>query len=154
MLAIIAAGSIAGFLFFNWHPAKIFLGEGGSTFIGFILGILAIIAGGKVATAFLVMGIPIFDVLWVIARRIGSRVSPFRADRGHLHFRLLDIGLSQRQTVLVFTLLSAIFGGVAVILQSLGKLLALLVLAIVMLILGIAVVSLNKRRIDRTSNLS
>lgn len=146
LLAIIGAGSILGFLMFNWHPAKIFLGESGSTFIGFLLAVLAIIAGGKTATAFLVMGIPILDVAWVIARRIMSGQSPFRGDRGHLHFRLLDLGISQPKTVLLLATFSIIFGAVAVGLQTMGKFLSLIVLLGVMTVLGAVVVSKTSKR--------
>src|SRR6185503_18582266 len=90
-IAIILAGSLFGFLFYNSNPASIFLGDGGSLFVGFMLGVLAIILGAKIATAFLVMGVPILDVAWVIIKRVFNRKSPFRGDRLHLHFRLLDL---------------------------------------------------------------
>ncbi|OGE84946.1 MAG: hypothetical protein A3J48_00455 [Candidatus Doudnabacteria bacterium RIFCSPHIGHO2_02_FULL_46_11] len=146
ILAIALAGAVFGFLIFNWYPSRIFLGESGSTFLGFILGILAIISGGKVATAFLVMGVPILDVAWVILRRIFSGQSPFKADRLHLHFRLLDLGLSHKQTVGIFVLFSAVFGGTAVLLQSFGKFLSVLILLVVMLCFGLFVVYLSRRR--------
>lgn len=144
-LALLFAAACFGFLPFNFHPAKIFLGEGGSTFTGFMIGVLAVISGGKIATALLVLGIPILDAVWVIARRLWSRASPFVGDKQHLHFRLLDIGLSQRQAVLFLYLLAAIFGGVAVFLQSLGKLIALGVLFAVMVAVAITVVLLYRR---------
>ena len=146
MLAAIFVGSLLGFLVFNWHPAKIFLGESGSTFLGFTLGILAIIAGGKIATAFLVMGVPILDVAWVIGARLAAGRSPFKADKSHLHHRLLSLGLSQPQIVGILVLFSVLFGGLAVFLQSLGKLILLLTLFFVMLVLGFMVVSLNRRK--------
>jgi predicted adenine nucleotide alpha hydrolase (AANH) superfamily ATPase len=128
------AGAILGFLFYNFNPASIFLGEGGSLFLGFAVGVLAIISGGKIAIALLVMGIPILDVSWVIFRRLISGKNPFKsADKKHLHHRLLALGLSQRQTVFVFYFLSAFFGASALFLQSRGKLLALLALLLLML---------------------
>lgn len=145
-LAIIFSGALLGYLIYAFFPASIFLGEGGSTFLGFTLGVLSIILGAKIATALLVMGIPILDVAWVIIRRIWYHRSPFKGDRQHLHFRLLDIGLSQRQAVLVLCGISAIFGSVAVFLQSLGKLIALVILFCVMLALAITVVVLYKRK--------
>lgn len=145
-LSVIFAGSLLGYLVYAFHPASIFLGEGGSTFLGFMLGVLSIILGGKIATALLVMGIPILDVAWAIVRRLWYGHSPFHGDRQHLHFRLLDIGLSHRQAVLALYGLSAIFGGVAVFLQSLGKLIALIILFLVMLALAITVVILYKRK--------
>lgn len=146
VLAIILAGSLLGFLFYNFNPASIFLGEAGSTLIGFSLGVLSVILGGKIATAFLVMGIPILDVAWVIVRRLYEHKSPFKADRKHLHFRLLDKGFSQRQSVLILYALSAIFGFTAVFLQSKGKLIALAALVITMLVLAAAVVTAYKLR--------
>src|SRR3989344_4916509 len=127
-LALIFAATCLGFLFFNFHPAKIFLGEAGSTLTGFFIAVLAVVSGAKIASALLVLGIPVLDVAWVIVQRLWLRSSPFVGDNKHLHFRLLDIGLSQRKTVLFLYLLAAAFGGVAVFLQSGGKLLALLVL--------------------------
>ncbi|MCL5008973.1 MAG: undecaprenyl/decaprenyl-phosphate alpha-N-acetylglucosaminyl 1-phosphate transferase [Patescibacteria group bacterium] len=145
-LAVIFTGAIAGFLLYNFHPASIFLGESGSTFLGFGLGVLAIILGGKIATALLIMGIPILDVAWAIMRRLWYGQSPFKADKSHLHHRLLDIGLSQRQAVLVLYGISAIFGFTAVFLQSMGKLIALGVLFCVMVVLALALVMIYKRQ--------
>ncbi len=148
-LALIFASSCFGFLPFNFHPAKIFLGEGGSTFTGFMIAVLAVISGGKIATALLVLGIPILDVAWVIVNRLWFGSSPFVGDKKHLHFRLLDIGLSQRQAVMFLYVLALIFGGVAVFLQSLGKLVALLILGIVMLIVAIGVVVIYQKKQKR-----
>lgn len=145
-LAIIFCGALAGYLVYSFHPASIFFGEGGSTLTGFILGVLSIILGGKIATALLVMGIPILDVAWVITQRLFSRRSPFIGDRLHLHFRLLDLGFSQRQTVLILYVISALFGLTAVYLQSFGKLVALLVLFTVMVALGVMVVTMYRRK--------
>lgn len=146
LLCIIIAGAALGFLMFNFYPAKIFLGEGGSTFLGFILGALAIISGGKIATALLIMGIPILDVAWVILRRLINKKSPFSGDRKHLHFRLLDIGLSQRQTVLFLYVLTACFGIIALFSTGKEKLITFLILALSMIILGLILVVLYKRK--------
>ena len=132
--ALILAAACFGFLVFNWHPAKIFLGEGGSLFLGYALGVLAIISGGKIAIALLVMGIPIMDFIWTIIRRVLAKKNPFKfADKKHLHFRLLDLGLSQRKVVLLYYFFAAAFGLSALFLQSRGKLLALGVLIVIML---------------------
>jgi UDP-GlcNAc:undecaprenyl-phosphate GlcNAc-1-phosphate transferase len=145
-IAIIFAGALLGFLFYNFNPASIFLGEGGSTFVGFMLGVLSIILGAKIATALLVMGIPILDVAWAILRRIIYNRSPFKGDRQHLHFRLLDIGLSQKQAVLVLYAISAIFGGTAIFLHSYGKLIDLVILFLVMMAIALTTVILYKRQ--------
>ena len=143
-LALIFAAACFGFLKYNWHPAKMFLGEGGSTLTGFMIGALAVISGAKIATALLVLGIPILDAAWVIFQRIWHRSSPFTGDNKHLHFRLLDIGMSQRQAVLFLWLLSAVFGGIAVFLQSAGKLVALGSLVLVMIVVIITIASRYK----------
>lgn len=124
-----------GFLILNWHPAKIFLGESGSLFLGFALGVLSIISGGKIAVALLVMGIPIMDVAWTIIQRLRAGQNPFTfADRRHLHFRLQDLGLSPRQTAFFYYLVSFVFGVSALFLQSQGKLLALALLVVLMFV--------------------
>jgi len=129
---ILVAASI-GFLIFNFNPAKIFLGEGGSLFMGYILGVLAIISGGKIAIALLVMGIPILDVAWTIIRRLAQGKNPLRfADRAHLHHKLLDLGIGPKKTVFIFYGLSLIFGLSGLFLQSRGKFLALIFLFFVM----------------------
>lgn len=142
LLAVILAGACVGFLLFNFHPAKMYLGEGGSLLTGFMLGVLAIISGAKIATAVLIMGIPILDVAWVIVRRLWRGASPFRtADTTHLHFRLMDAGLSHRQVVLLLYVLTAAFGGTAIFLSnSQEKFTALLVLCGVMIVLGVLIV--------------
>lgn len=148
LAALILAASCLGFLIFNWSPAKIFLGEGGSLLLGFILGVLAIISGGKIAIALLVLGIPIMDVAWTIIRRLAAGRNPFKfADRGHLHFRLIDAGLTPRKTVLVFYFFSAAFGLSALFLQSKGKLFALCVLVVIMLAVVIGLRHLDNSKI-------
>jgi len=136
LASLVFASVCFGFLIFNWHPAQIFLGEGGSLLLGYILGVLAIISGGKIAIALLVMGIPILDLFWTILRRLMKRKNPFRfADRAHLHHRFLDLGISQRQTVLIFYFLAIAFGGSGLFFQSRGKFMALIILFIIMIAL-------------------
>ena len=145
--AILLVGVCAGFLIFNWHPAKIFLGEGGSLLLGYILGVLAIISGGKIAIALLVMGIPILDVAWTIVRRLLQGKNPFRfADQKHLHHRLLALGIGQRQTVIVFYFLSFVFGLSGLFLQSRGKFWALVALVAVMMLLIIGFWLFDRRK--------
>jgi len=146
LAALVLAGACLGFLVFNWHPAKIFLGEGGSLLLGFILGVLAIISGGKVAIALLVIGIPIIDLAWTILRRLIDKKNPFSfADRKHLHFRFLDLGFSVRQTVLIFYAFAVIFGLIALLLQSRGKILALGILCATMVVIVVKFSYLDKK---------
>ena len=149
VLALILAGACLGFLIYNWHPARIFLGESGSVFIGFMLGVLSIISGAKIATALLIMGIPILDVIWIILRRVFTEhKSPFSGDRKHLHFRLLDVGFSHRQAVLFLYALTLIFGLSSLFLQSQHKIIALGILAVIMILLALALVFVYKKRIS------
>ena len=148
-LALIAAAAFAGFLVWNWNPAKIFLGESGSLIAGFLLGTIAIISGAKIATALLIMGIPILDVVWVILRRfIIERRSPFEADRKHLHLRLIDSGLSQKQAVLFFYVFTLGFGLAALYLHSFTKLIALVALGVTMLVTSIVLVKRGNKQRD------
>lgn len=136
LLALSLAGASAGFLIWNWHPAKMFLGESGSLYIGFMLGVLSIISGGKIATALLILGLPILDLLWVIIQRLRHHRSPFTsADRFHLHFRLLDAGLSVRQSVTLILFLVALFGLSTLYVSGIQKLLVLGALFAVMMLL-------------------
>lgn len=132
LLPLALAGCALGFLPYNFYPARVFMGTSGSLFLGFALGTLSIIGGAKAATALLVLGVPILDVAWQIVNRLRRRRSPFRGDRGHLHHRLVDMGISHRRVLLLFYLLCASFGGLALLLPpGLYKLYALLALGIV-----------------------
>lgn len=128
MLAIILAGAIFGWLPFNFNPAKIFMGDSGAYFLGLVLAMLAIYSGAKLATATLVLGFPIVDAIWAATRRLARRKSPFRADRGHFHHLLLDLGFSQRQAVLTLYAVAALFGSLALQIGSFAKLIALIAL--------------------------
>jgi UDP-N-acetylmuramyl pentapeptide phosphotransferase/UDP-N-acetylglucosamine-1-phosphate transferase len=152
-LAIIFVGALFGYLLYAFNPASIFLGEEGSTFLGFFLAVLSVLTGAKIATAVLVMGIPILDVAWAILRRLLRGRSPFSADREHLHFLLLDAGLSQRRAVLVYYTLAAVFGFFAVFLQSMGKLLALFLLLAVMIGLAGALASAFRKKRLSSGNI-
>ena len=134
--ALALLGASLGFLLFNWQPAKIFLGEGGSIFIGFMLAVLSILTGSKIITTLLVMGLPALDVLWVIVARLRNHKSPFSGDREHLHYRLLSIGLSKKQAVVVLYLVAVAFGCLGFISTSYGKMVLILSLIAVMAILS------------------
>ena len=101
VLCFALAGALLGFLRWNFHPAKIFTGTTGVQFVGYTLAVLAILGSAKVAVALLVLGVPIIDTFWIIVGRLSQRRSPFTPDRSHIHHRLLDLGLSHRDTVLV-----------------------------------------------------
>ena len=146
-LPLALLGACLGFLPYNFHPARIFMGDSGAFFLGYTLAILSIIGGAKIATALLVLGVPILDVAWVIIFRLFRGRSPLQADRGHLHHRLLDLGLSQVQIVALFYAVCGGFGALALLLPSgLYKLLVLVGMA-----LGLSVLLgwLARRPLDR-----
>lgn len=132
-LAFITAGSAFGLLIFNWHPAKIFPGFSGSTILGFMIAVLAILSGGKLATAGLVLLIPATDFAYTFIRRILQGKSPVWGDRGHLHHKLLEKGFSHQQIALFYILGSVILGAAALSLSSKGKLFAASIVGIVIL---------------------
>ena len=135
IIALVLAGTCFGFLLLNFYPAKIYLGESGGLFLGFMLGILAVIAGGKIATALLVMAVPILDFAWVIYKRFTTKQSVFTGDRKHLHYRLVDSGFSVRQSVVFLYLVSFGFGISTLVLPSKFKILILVLLAVLFLVL-------------------
>jgi UDP-GlcNAc:undecaprenyl-phosphate GlcNAc-1-phosphate transferase len=101
LLCAALAGALAGFLPWNFHPARVFIGTTGVFAIGYALAVLSILGVAKVAVALLVLGVPIIDTFWIIIRRVSSGHSPFQPDRGHFHHRLLDLGLTHRGAVLL-----------------------------------------------------
>ena len=134
LLPLALLGVLVGFLPYNFG-ARIFLGSAGAFFLGYALGGLGLIAGGRVATVLLVMGLPIVDVAWQIFDRLRHRHSPGQADRGHLHFRLLTLGLSSRTIVLLYWGFCALFGVLALVVSSrLYKLLALAGIGVVVVV--------------------
>ena len=150
ILAMLLAGSLAGFLPYNFNPARIFLGTVGSTFVGFTLATLAIISGGKVATALLVLGFPIIDALTLIARRVAVGAPPWRADTRHLHHLLLARGLSVRRTVLALYGVTAAFGAIALLGGTTGN--KLLALGLLVLLVGGILGWLVVRPVQATSS--
>ena len=129
LLITALAGALVGFLPFNFAPAKTFIGDTGSNFLGFSLSIISILGVAKTYTIavivlpLIVLGLPIFDTLWAIIRRIikGKSIKAiFKADKGHMHHRLVRKGFSQKQAVLILYGISATFGIFAVILLESG----------------------------------
>ncbi len=123
-IAFITSASALGLLIFNWYPAKIFPGFSGSTILGFMIAVLSILSGAKLATAGLVLLIPAADFTYTFVRRILQGRSPVWGDRGHLHHKLLEIGFSHSQISLFYILGSVILGAASLSLSSSGKLFA------------------------------
>ena len=149
ILAGALIGACIGFLFFNWHPARVFMGDSGSNFLGFTLAALSVlsVAKGTVVLALIVpvaaLTIPIGDTAWAIVRRRLRGKSIATPDTEHLHHRLLDFGLSPRETVLVFYFGTAIFAAVGLAIYGHKK---VLLGAILLMLLGIVIIIVRRFR--------
>ncbi len=128
LLAFITSGAYAGFLIFSAYPQKIMPGFGGSTFSGFMIAVLAILSGAKLATALIVLAIPILDAVWVVIRRIINKQNPMKNTRTHLHHYLLDVGWSKRRIAFFYWLICAVLGILVLQINSQTKLFVFLVL--------------------------
>lgn len=133
LLPLALAGACAGFLPFNFHPARVFMGDVGAMSLGYMLAISAILGGAKLATALLVLGIPIIDMVWLIVWRVVHRRSVAASGRDHLHHRLVDLGYSQRQVVGFYYVVSVAFGTIALldVMTPMSKLVALAIMGVV-----------------------
>jgi UDP-GlcNAc:undecaprenyl-phosphate GlcNAc-1-phosphate transferase len=118
VFCFVVAGGLLGFLRWNFFPAVIFQGTAGVMFLGYTLGVLAILGSAKVVVAMLVLAVPIVDTFWVIVRRLSAGRSPFSPDRGHIHHLLLDMGLSHRTTVLLIYAVCATLGLMSLFVSS------------------------------------
>jgi UDP-N-acetylmuramyl pentapeptide phosphotransferase/UDP-N-acetylglucosamine-1-phosphate transferase len=133
LLAFLAAGCALGGVLFDFPPNKVVLGDTGAMFFGFLLGALSIYAGGKVATAFLVLGLPLIDAVFVLIRRIVHNESPFSRNLDHLHHRLLKKGWTERQVIALTVALGTAFGVTALFLETLEKFVAGGILGVIVL---------------------
>src|SRR5213594_4780459 len=141
-MAFSLAGASLGFLLFNFHPARLFMGTSGVVFVGTMLAVLSIFGTAKVAAALLVLGVPIIDTFYVLVRRALTGQPPFAPDRGHFHHRLLDVGLSHPQAVLVIYAMTAVLGTIAYMTSGRTQLVSFAGFAV---LLGVAVVGLAQR---------
>ncbi len=142
LIALIIAGACFGFLPFNFNPATIFLGDTGSTFLGYMLAVLSVQGGFKsyavisFAVPFLILGLPIFDTAFAILRRLFTGKGIMTPDRGHIHHKLVDMGFSQKQTVFILYAISGVLGLTAGVLAESGAMRALI------LLIGVLIVAL------------
>ncbi len=150
-VAIILAallGACLGFIPYNFNPAQIFMGDTGSTFLGFILATLSVQGLFKMYAVisfmvpFIILGVPFFDITFAVIRRLAKHQNPMTADRGHIHHRLIDMGLSQKQSVAIVYMLTGVLGVAAVLLANTTTTKAFILFAAVMVvvILGFAVI--------------
>ena len=121
VLCFALAGALLGFLRWNFFPARIFSGTTGVQFVGYTLAVLSILGSAKVAVALLVLGVPIIDTFWIIVGRLSQGRSPFTPDRTHIHHRLLDLGLSHRNTVLFIYAICVALGLLSLLVQELTQ---------------------------------
>ncbi len=129
IIAIILAGSVLGFLFYNFPCANIFAGTSGSFFMGYVVAVLAIVAGAKIGTTLLVLAIPLIDAVWVIFDRFRRGQSIFHGDKEHLHHRLLDIGWSVPKVLFLYYGVTIFCAFAAIMTQSLNKFLIFIFLS-------------------------
>jgi UDP-GlcNAc:undecaprenyl-phosphate GlcNAc-1-phosphate transferase len=134
LLPLALFGALLGFLPFNWHRARIFIGDPGTMFLGLALGGLSIVGPAKLGTALLVLLIPVLDVAWAIVRRQLQRRSFLSGDKQHFYHRMLELGLSHTTTVIVLYVLCAGLGLLDLYLVRLQKLVAFAVLAVVVVV--------------------
>ena len=147
-IAVILAallGACLGFIPYNLNPAKIFMGDTGSTFLGFIMACLSILGLFKLyavisfAVPFLILGVPIFDICFAVTHRLAKGQNPMQPDRGHIHHRIIDMGFTQKQSVAITYMLTAILGLCAVVLTTSGEMRALVLIGSILLVGGIGV---------------
>jgi len=130
VMCALLAGALLGFLPYNFHPARVFIGTSGVFAVGYALAVLSVLGTAKVALALLVLGVPIIDTFWIIIRRLSARRSPFSADRGHFHHRLLDLGLSHRQAVLLIYLICSVLAVLSLVLPGRGQITTFLLIVL------------------------
>jgi len=148
LLHLALVGASLGFLLSNFYPARIIMG-GGAVFLGYALGALSIIGGAKMATILLVLGLPLLDAAWQVVNRVRLGRSPFSGDRGHMHFRLLDMGFTQRQIVTAYYLFCAFFGVLTLITAS--QIFKFIALAVMFLLVAIGFIVLTRMNHARSS---
>lgn len=162
-IAIILAATVGacfGFMPFNLNPAKIFMGDAGALLLGYILstvsvmGLLKFYAIISFAVPILALALPIFDTVFAIIRRIIKGQNPMSPDRGHIHHRLIDMGLSQKQSVAILYAISAVLGMAAVLITTSGEMKAMLFLLafFVAVFMGIAIIKSHENHVSKTEH--
>ena len=143
LMCLAVVGATLGFLPYNFHPARIFMGDAGALFLGFVLACLSVVGLAKSAAVIslfvpiVVLGIPVFDTFFAIIRRMNKKMPIFAPDKNHLHHRLMALGFSHRQSVLIIYGISVLFGGAAVALTYVTSPKAMLILAVLLVLVVI-----------------
>jgi len=146
ILSAIFTGAVFGFLPHNWNPARIFMGDSGSQFLGLGLAVLSTMGGAKLGVALMLLGIPILDVAVVAINRIRNGQRPWHYDKTHLHYRLLATGLSVKQICYLFYTVTIFFGLLALLLTRFYKLIGIALVGVTMAALIIWLDHLQRRR--------
>ena len=134
ILSFIVAGAYLGFLPHNFYPQKIMPGYGGGGLAGFLLGILAILSFGKIGTAIVILAIPMIDAVYSILRRLKNKKSPFKADWGHFHHRLLEVGWGRRRIAVFYWIVSLVLGIASLFLEGVEKVIAFVTIALLLIV--------------------
>ena len=151
IIAFAAAGSFLGFLPSSFYPQKIMPGYGGAALAGFLIAVLAILAGAKLASVLLIILVPLIDSIWAVSRRILSRRSPVWGDSFHLHHQLLRMGWSVPQICFLYYSLTFTFGLLALNLDSEGKFFAIAILG-ALIFSGLFTIFILARKFDLRKN--
>ena len=130
VMCALMAGALLGFLRYNFHPARVFIGTSGVFAVGYALAVLSVLGSAKLTVALLVLGVPIIDTFWIIIRRTVAGRSPFSADRGHFHHKLLDLGLSHRQAVLLIYAICIVLAALSLALPTSTQVTAFLLIVL------------------------
>lgn len=158
VLALLTAGATMGYLVYNWHPARTFMGDGGSLLLGFLLATSSLIASSKTPTLIALMvplvalSLPLFETTFSFLRRAIRGNHPFKPDRRHLHHRLLALGLDQRRVVIFLLFMTAFLGASAIMLARAGS--ALILFNVVFLFGGLVLLIENLRFLEKSGNRS
>lgn len=145
LLSFIVAGAFLGFLPFNFYPQKIMPGYGGGALAGFLLGILSILSFGKLGTAALILSVPMIDAGYTILRRLKNKKSPFKADWGHLHHKLLEIGWGRRRISIFYWIVTFIFGIASLFLKGIEKLVSFITIGALLAVFTFIIEQVKKR---------
>lgn len=147
VLSLIVSGAYLGFLPHNFYPQKIMPGYGGGALAGFLLGVLSILSFGKLGTAILILAVPLIDATYTIIRRLKEHKSPFRADWGHFHHLLLEIGWGRRRIAIFYWLISLMLGISSLLFDGFKKAVAFATVGIIILSFMMLIQRMKKRKI-------
>lgn len=153
LVAAVIGGTMLGFLFYNFHPAKIFMGDSGSLFAGFILASIAVTGVLKTVAAtillpMIILAVPLLDISYSVFRRLFQGKSPFIADGEHIHHKLLKAGFSQDRTIIVFYLICIAAGAVATSFVNATRAYLILLVVLVLIMLVIARIAKKKNVVE------